>query len=120
MEVLNFLFTYWYIILAFIALGFVVGIAVYHFVKLPPSEQLNKVREWLLFAVIEAERELGSGTGRLKLRSVYDAFVARFGWLAKVIPFNTFSDLVDDALEEMRELLEQNEDIAAYVEVKSA
>lgn len=116
MDFLNFIVTYWPVLVGLIVLGAVVGIAVYHFIKLPTSEQLQKVREWLLWAVTEAEKALGGGTGQLKLRYVYDAFVARFGWLAKVIPFNIFSDLVDDALEEMRELLQQNEDIAAYVD----
>ena len=116
MNFIEFLITYWYIILAFFAVGFAAGVAVYHFIKLPTSEQLQKVREWLLWAVTQAEKELGGGTGQLKLRSVYDAFVARFGWLAKIIPFCVFSNLVDDALDEMRELLEKNEAAAAYVE----
>lgn len=116
MNFMEFVMTYWYILLAFVAIGVVIGVAVYHFIKLPTSEQLQKVREWLLWAVTQAEKELGSGTGQLKLRSVYDAFVARFGWLAKIIPFSVFSALVDDALEEMREMLEKNENVAAYVE----
>lgn len=106
----------WYIFVGFIAIGFFAGVLVYRFVKLPTSEQLQKVREWLLWAVTQAEKELGGGTGQLKLRSVYDLFVARFGWLAKIIPFRVFSALVDDALDEMREMLEQNKAVAAYVE----
>lgn len=106
----------WYIFVGFIAIGFFVGVLVYRFVKLPTSEQLQKVREWLLWAVTQAEKELGGGTGQLKLRSVYDLFVARFGWLAKIIPFRVFSELVDDALEEMRELLANNKAVAEYVE----
>lgn len=112
----NFIADTWYIFVGFIAVGFVAGILVYRFIKLPTSEQIQKVREWLLWRVTLAEKELGSGTGQLKLRSVYDAFVARFGWLAKIIPFRVFSDLVDDALEEMRELLANNKAVAEYVE----
>ena len=118
MDFLNFLMDNWYIIAAGAAVGVVIGIAVYHFIKLPTSAQLQKVREWLLWAVTEAERALGGGTGQLKLRMVYDAFVARFGWLARIISFETFSALVDDALEEMRELLAKNTAAAAYVEGK--
>lgn len=115
-DFLNYIASTWYIYLGFIAIGVVAGILVYRFVKLPTSEQIQKVREWLLWAVTQAEKELGSGTGQLKLRSVYDAFVARFGWLAKIIPFRVFSDLVDDALEEMREMLANNKAVAEYVE----
>ena len=112
---INFILENWYIILAFFAAGIVAGIAVYHFVKQPKADQLRKVREWLLWAVIQAERALGSGTGQLKLRSVYDLFVVRFPWLAKIVPFDMFCKMVDDALDEMRELLENNEDVAAYI-----
>ena len=115
-DFLNYIASTWYIYLGFIAIGVVAGILVYRFVKLPTSEQIQKVREWLLWAVTQAEKELGGGTGQLKLRSVYDAFVARFGWLAKIIPFHVFSELVDDALEEMRELLANNKAVAEYVE----
>lgn len=118
-DFLTFLADNWYIYVGFLAVGATAGILIYRFVKLPTSEQLDKVREWLLWAVTQAERELGGGTGKLKLRSVYDAFVARFGWLAKIIPFSVFSDLVDDALEEMRELLATNQAAAEYVEAKA-
>lgn len=115
-SVIDFIINEWYIILATLAVGAAAGIAVYHFFKLPNSEQLDKVREWLLGAVTAAERELGGGTGQLKLRQVYDLFVARFPWLAKTVSFNTFSDLVDEALVEMRRMLKSNEAVQAYVE----
>lgn len=113
---MEFIINNWYIIFAFIAVGAAAGIAIYHYIKLPTSAQLDKVREWLLWAVTEAERELGGGTGQLKLRSVYDLFVVRFPWLAKVISFNTFSDLVDEALVDMRNMLNTNEAVQTYVE----
>lgn len=112
---INFILENWYIILACVATGFVCGIAVYHFIKQPRAEQLKKVRKWMLWAVIEAEKALGSGTGQLKLRKVYDLFVVRFAWLAKIITFDRFSDMVKDALAEMQELLENNEAVAAYI-----
>lgn len=112
---IKFIMENWYIILAFVAAGMAAGIAVYHFVKQPKADQLKKVREWLLWAVVEAEKALGSGTGQLKLRRVYDLFVVRFPWLAKIIPFEMFGKMVDDALDEMRELLENNEAVAAYI-----
>lgn len=112
---IKFILENWYIILAFVAAFVVAVVAVYHFAKQPKSEQLKKVREWMLWAVIEAEKSLGSGTGKLKLRQVYDLFVARFPWVAKVISFETFSDMVDDALEEMRDMLKNDEAVAAYI-----
>lgn len=105
----------WYIIVGLLAVGMAAGVAVYCFIKKPTEEQLNNVREWLLGAVTNAEKELGGGTGQLKLRQVYDLFVVRFPWLAKIISFMTFSDLVDEALEKMRVLLAQNEAVQEYV-----
>ena len=107
------------IVMVCIALALAIGYALiltWQFFKRPREEQLAQVREWLLWAVTKAEQELGGGTGQLKLRMVYDAFIARFPWLAKIIGFSTFSDLVDDALIEMREMLAKNEKVNAYVE----
>jgi len=98
----------WFVIVALAAVAGATGYAVYAFVKMPSDKQLNKVREWLLYAVTKAEKELGGGTGQIKLRYVYDMFVARFTWLAKVISFEMFSMMVDEALDKMKSMLEQN------------
>ena len=71
---------------------------------------------WLIWAVSQAEKELGSGTGKLKLRCVYDLAIARFPILAKFIPFTLFSKLVDLALENMREMIQTNDKIAEAIE----
>ena len=96
--------------------GLFCGLLVWRFLRLSRDEQIEAVRVWLLIAVTDAERELGSGTGRLKLRYVYDLFVVRFPWIAKAISFALFSDMVDDALGEMRELLAKNTAVRKYVE----
>ena len=112
---MDFMIENWYMLFGLTALIFMTGLAIYSFFKKPTPEQMDNLREWLLGAVTEAEKELGGGTGKLKLRQVYDAFVARFPWLAKVISFAIFSDMVDDALEEMREMLDKNEAVQDYV-----
>lgn len=85
------------------------------FFKKDIDEQLKNVREWLLYAVSVAEKELGSGTGKLKLRYVYDMFVAKFTWLSKVISFEQFSNLVDEVLVEMNKLLDTNKAVQSYI-----
>ncbi len=92
--------------------------AVIKFLQTPREEQLNKVREWLLLAVMRAEKEFGADTGVLKLRVVYDLFVTKFPWLAKVISFDRFAALVDDALEEMRNLLAAKPDLLEEIKVE--
>ena len=98
--------------MAVVAVGIALAV---RFFSQPTSAQLAKVREWLLWAVTEAEKDLGGGTGKLKLRQVYDLFVGRFPWLAKVVSFELFSGMVDDALVEMREMLAQNKAVKELV-----
>ncbi len=105
---MNFITENWFMIVALVAVAAGAGCAVYTFVKMPSTKQLEKVREWLLYAVTKAEKELGGGTGKIKLRYVYDMFVARFAWLAKVITFEMFSMMVDEELDKMKEILEKN------------
>ena len=75
----------------------------------------KSIKNWLLYAVSMAEQEWGSGTGKIKLRDVYDSFVARYPIFAVVIPFSVFSLWVDEALVEMRDMLEKNLDIRAFI-----
>lgn len=46
---------------------------------------------------------------------VYDMFVARFTWLARVISFEAFSMMVDEALERMKKMLESNKAMQTLV-----
>lgn len=112
---MEFLIGYWWVILIIIAVCAVAGYCVYTFVKMPTNAQINKVREWLLYAVTEAEKELGGGTGQIKLRYVYDMFIAKFPFLVKAISFESFDLLVDEVLETFREMLESNQALKAYV-----
>ena len=113
---MEFIIDNWYIFVAAIC-GIIVAVAlVMKFFNLPTASQLAKVKEWLLWAVTEAEKDLGGGTGALKLRQVYDLFVTRFPWLAKVISFSLFSTMVDEALEKMREMLKTNQAVKNLVE----
>ncbi len=105
----------WYIILAIIACVLVFIAAIYFFIKLPTSSQIDALKQWLKYAVTIAEKELGSGTGQLKLRYVYDMFVQKFAWLAQFISFETFSDYVDEALAWLSTQLESNKAISTLV-----
>lgn len=112
---MDFLIDNWYIIAAGIAIVVAGFIAIRHYWGLPTAQQLAAIKEWLLWAVTKAEAELGGGTGQLKLRYVYDMFVGQFPWAAKVISFELFSTLVDEALVKMREMLQTNRAVAAII-----
>lgn len=72
-------------------------------------------RNWLVYAVSEAEKCLGAKTGRLKIRYAYDLALKKFPTFTKVIPWRVFSWLIDKALVIMRDML-NNKEIAGYIE----
>ena len=106
----------WPIIVAFISGVIVCLLVAVRFSKEPTEAKIDMIKEWLLYAVTLAEKELGGGTGQIKLRYVWDMFIKTFPALAPLIPFDIFKALVDEALEEMRHLLETNMDVLYYVE----
>ena len=73
---------------------------------------VNGFKNWLVWAVSEAESVFGSKTGKLKLRYAYELAIIRFPMIAKFIPFAMFSKFVDNALIVMREMIENNKSIA--------
>ena len=89
---------------------------VYAFIQLSPGQQKEKVQEWLLWAVFQAEAELGGGTGQLKLRKVYEMFISTFPRLVQLISFKEFSDMVDIALDKMRAMLDNNAKVQNLVD----
>ncbi len=104
---MNYIVENWYIVVGLLALC--VGL---FYVR------LTDVQEWLLGVVTEAEKQLGSGTGQLKLRQVYDKFLEKFPLLSVLVPFKMFAEMVDKALERMRLMLAGNSYAQSYVEGK--
>ena len=105
---MNFIVENWYFIVLAVAVLIVSGIGIYTFINYPTNDKIKKVKEWLLYAVMEAEKEFGSSTGQIKLRYVYDLFIAKFQAISKVISFESFSLLVDESLEQFKKLLISN------------
>ena len=115
LQVVEFVTNYWYVIVGLIAIVALIVARVKGFIKLPTDKQIERVKEWLKYAVTEAEKELGTGTGQAKLRLVFDMFIQRFPIFSKFITFQTFSDWVDIALEWLNKQLDTNEKLAEYV-----
>lgn len=112
---MKFIVNNWFLIVVLVAAFGVTIYAVIRFLELPTAAQIAKVKEWLVYACMEAEKELGGKTGKLKLRMVYDMFLSKFSWLAKVVSFEQFSKLVDESLEEFKHLLESNKAVKNIV-----
>lgn len=105
---MEFIMNEWESIVGSVIIAFVVGLGIYRFVTMPKEKKKAKVHAWLIFAVAKAEKEFGSGNGKIKLSFVYDLFMIKFPFLSKVISFEKFSGLVDEALKDMKETLEKN------------
>lgn len=103
-----------YIAIAMILIGGAI-LFIVNFCKAGQVQQMQMISEWLLLAVVQAEKELGGKTGEIKLRYVYDKFLQRFGKIAMFITFEQFSEMVDVALDRMRILLSSNVVLAHYV-----
>ena len=114
---MNWLVENWYLLIGGIAVVAFVIYCIRTFFNMPTNKQVAKVKEWLIWACIEAEKALQSGTGQLKLRQVYDMFcsVPAFTWVAKVISFELFAKWVSDALVTVKEMLVNNPTLATYV-----
>ena len=106
-EIIAFLAENWYVIIVVLILLF----GIYYTIT-----NKEKVNEGLKWAVTTVEKERGPKTGQLKLRKVYDMFIERFPVFSKLVPFSTFSIWVDEALIFLRNQLENNEAIKAFVE----
>lgn len=103
-----------YIAIAMILIGGAM-LFIVNFCKAGQAQQMQMISEWLLLAVVQAEKELGGKTGEIKLRYVYDKFLQRFSKVAMFITFEQFSGMVDIALDKMRIMLSNNNQLAKYI-----
>ena len=102
------------LILGLIALVIVIGFSIYKFLTQPTSKQKEQIKKFILILVIEVEATLGSETGKVKLSYVFNEQVAKFPHL-RFIAFSTIEMLIEEALDEMRHLLETNPKVAEIV-----
>lgn len=116
--VISFIAENWVEIIGVATIITVAALSCKNFSSLSKTEQTKQIKGWLLSAVTLAEAEFGSGTGKIKLSVVYDAFIEKFPWIARTLTFDKFSEYVDESLVEMKKLLSTNKAVAAIVESK--
>ena len=115
--VIEWLIENWFLLVVLLSCVAAVVCFVVRFLGMPTEKQKEKVMEWLKWACVEAEKELKSGTGQIKLRKVYDKFCAvpAFKWVAIIISFKQFEEWVSAALAEAKQMLISNSTLAEYV-----
>lgn len=115
MEILKMILENWLIFVIAFILVLLAVYAVLRFLKLTPQQQLGKVKTALLYMVTEAEKELKSKTGRVKRSMVWDWLVERFPIISLFITEEKYDELLDQALDEFRKMLEGNDSLYDYV-----
>lgn len=90
----------------------ILALAINKFFSKSKEEQIDIVIYWLRAVVYEAEKELGRGTGQLKLATVYNAAIKQFPWLANVYTYERFDEeLVKPALIWLNTQMASNENV---------
>lgn len=115
MEILQKLIENWLVFVIVFILVLLMIYVVMRFLKLTPKQQLNKVKTALLYMVTEAEKELKSKTGRVKRSMVWEWLIERFPLISLFITEEKYDELLDQALEEFKKMLESNESLYDYV-----
>lgn len=112
---IDLIINFWDVAVGLLIIVAVGVVTVIQFIKSPKSSQMVKIKEWLIWACLEAERQMGSKLGTAKLRWTYDLFIQRFPFMSKIISFEIYSSLVDEALITVRKMLESNTKAREYV-----
>ena len=107
MNYINIFVENWYLIATAICAAILCVMKIVEFVGYPTEKKKEEIRARLLEYVTQAEIELGSGTGQLKLAQAYDYFCKAFPYTKKWFTLEQFSDLVDEVLPTMREVLDK-------------
>ena len=115
MEILKMIIENWLIFVIVLILVLFAVYAVLRFLKLTPQQQLGRVKTALLYMVTEAEKELKSKTGRVKRSMVWEWLVERFPIISLFITEEKYDELLDQALDEFRRMLEGNDSLYDYV-----
>lgn len=115
METVKMILENWVYFFILLVLGLLTVYAILRFMKLTPKQQLEKVKTALLYMVTEAEKELKSKTGRVKRSMVWEWLVERFPIITLFITEKKYDELLDQALEEFRKMLEDNASLYDYV-----
>lgn len=115
MEILKLILENWLIFVIVVVLLGLTVYAVLRFLKLTPQQQLDKIRIALLYMVTEAEKELKRKTGQLKKAMVWDLLVERFPIITLFITEEKYDELLDEALEKFKKMLESNSSLYDYV-----
>lgn len=79
------------------------------------STYVAAFKKYVLKAVIEAEMLYGGGTGKLKYVTVVANILSKFPKIRLLLDSTQIDEIIEDALKEMRVLIDNDEAIAAII-----
>lgn len=96
-----------------------VSITVWDFISKSKEEKIECLINWAKKEVYDAEDLLGSGTGQLKLATVYNLAVKQFPWLVSFMTYDDFNEkVVKPALQWLNTQIANNENIKQLLGLK--
>lgn len=107
-DILKYIVQNWELILTTVFIVTYCGYRIYEFIGFPTEKKKQEVLNRLFVWVVDAEKEFGAQTGKLKLSKVYDKFCLEFPSLKKWFSLEQFDSLVGQALDQMKKLFENN------------
>lgn len=105
----------WFNVVGILIIAIAAVIVGKKFMDKDKAQKIEAIKEWLKYGVTVTERALGSSTGKLKLQMLFSIATQQFPFLTKLLTFEEFSKMVDDALVWMREQIETNPNIKAAI-----
>lgn len=106
-------------IIMLIIVGFVVAMCVANFISMNKEDKIDILINWARAAVYEAEDRFGSGTGQIKLASVYNQAISIFPWLNKFLTYEEFDEkVVKVALSWLNKQIASNENVKELLNLK--
>lgn len=98
-----------------IGIGMLIMFCINKFTNMTNDDKIRLIQNWLLGAVILAEKQLGSGTGEAKLALVFQWFTEKFPKISMLMTEEQFDNYVKEALKKMRKMMSDNEAINNYL-----
>lgn len=95
-----------------------IALLVIKFIVLPSDQQQKKIKLILLDLVLKAEAALGSKTGRAKRAQVYNLLIEKIPFLIFFMSEEQYDDLLDDTLEEMKDILSNNNNLKEALNIE--
>lgn len=120
---LEFINNNWTLIITIIGLGLGIYTKIKNYLNLSKQEKINiaieQIRKTMLDMVVEAEKEYGSNTGKLKkskvLNEIFDKYPVLKDYINQEDLEKQIDDIIDENLEKMKEMLENNKDFRDFV-----